>query len=259
MDSNHQSAIPLVLIHAFPLSSAMWHPQRDAFGQRLVTPDMPGFGGEPGLDEEGLTMERMAMHLARLLDARGIDRCILGGVSMGGYITFACLRTIRDRIAGLVLADTRATADSETARKGREAAMERIGAGDYEAYCETLLHKLLAERTRRDNPDLVDSVRRMMRETHPETASAALLGMLARPNSSDLLSSIDVPTAVIVGEHDAITTVEEAREMSSAIRDASLHVIPDAGHLSNIENPDAFNAAVSELMSRVPAAAGATA
>jgi 3-oxoadipate enol-lactonase len=259
MDPNRQSPLPLVLIHAFPLNCTMWQPQRAAFGDvMLYAPDLPGFGHEPGLDEEGLTMDRMALFVQRQLDARSIDRCVLGGLSMGGYVTFACLRTMRDRIAGLVLADTRAAADDDATRTGRAAAMERIGAGGYDEYCETLTHKLLAESTRRGRPEIVENVRRMMRDAHPETASAALLGMIARPDSRELLATIDVPTAVIVGEHDAITAVDEAREMSEAIPDATLHVIPDAGHLSNLENPDAFNEAVRELLARVTATVDAS-
>lgn len=255
MDSNHHSSTPLVLIHAFPMSSAMWRPQRASLGAELMlcTPDLPGFGSAPGLDEEGLTIDGMAMHVARLLDARGIDRCVLGGLSMGGYVAFACLRTMRDRIAGLLLADTRAAADDEATRKGRLAAMERIGAGDYREYCETLLHKLLAESTRRGRPEIVDEVRLIMLETHPETASAALLAMVGRADSRELLGTIDVPTAVIVGEHDAITAVDEARAMADAIPDARLYVIQGAGHLSNLENPEAFDAAARELMQRVGA------
>lgn len=255
MDSNRPQNLPLVLIHAFPLNGRMWRPQRDAFGLgvTLLTPDLPGFGTEPGLDEEGLSMERMALFVGHQLDSRGIDRCILGGLSMGGYVAFACLRAMRERIAGLVLADTRAAADDEETRKGRAAAMERIGAGEYEAYCDVLLQKLLAETTRRTRPDIVDEVRGIMRHAHPESASAALLGMLSRPDSRDLLASIDVPTAVIVGEHDAITAVDESRAMADAIPDATLTVIPGAGHLSNLENPEAFNDALRSLVARVAA------
>ena len=259
MDSNRASSLPLVLLHAFPLDCSMWQPQITALADvDIFAPDLPGFGNAPGFDQEGLTMDRMATHVAQQLDSRGIQRCVLGGLSMGGYVAFAALRAMRERIAGLILADTRAAADDETTRAGRMSAMERIGAGEYESYCETLLHKLLAESTRRTRPDVVDSVRRMMRRTHPETASAALLGMLGRADARDLLASIDVPTAVIVGEHDAITAVDESRAMAEAITDATLHVITDAGHLSNLENPDAFNDAVRALLVRVDATADAT-
>jgi 3-oxoadipate enol-lactonase len=254
MDSNHQRSLPLVLIHGFLLTGEMWHPQREAFGDGpFFTPDMPGFGMAPGLDEEVLAMDRMALFLRQQLDARSIDRCILGGLSMGGYVALACLRTMRDRIAGLVLADTRAAVDDEETRKGRLAAMERIGGGGYEEYCELMLQKLLAEKTRRGRPEVVEAVRRMMLATHPETAVAALLGMLGRDDSRDLLPTIDVPTAIVVGEHDAITRVEESQAMAEAIPGATLHIIADAGHLSNLEQPEAFNDALRQLVARVEA------
>jgi pimeloyl-ACP methyl ester carboxylesterase len=233
----------------------MWQPQREALATDvpLYTPDLPGFGTAPGLDEEALSMETLAGYVEHLLDAHGIERCILGGLSMGGYVAFACLRTMRTRIAGLILADTKAAADDDEGRKGRIAAMERIGSGDYVGYCETLIRKLLADTTRNERADVVEMIRHIMVSTHPETASAALLGMLSRPDSRDLLASIDVPTAVIVGEHDTITNVGEARSMVDAIRDASLHIIPDAAHLSNIDNPVAFNEAVRNLVAKVGA------
>lgn len=251
MDSN-ASPLPLVLLHAFPLNARMWHNQRDEFGgQRLVlTPDFPGFGAAPGLDDEAPTMDALAGYVEHMLDANGVDRCVLGGLSMGGYVALACMRTMRNRIAGLILADTKAGVDDDAGRKGRIAAMDRIGSGDYAGYIETLLHKLLAESTRRTFPEIVDTVRGIMLDTHPESASAALLAMLSRADSTALLPGFDVPTAVIVGESDAITSTDEARLMADAIPDASLTIIPNAGHLSNIENPDAFNDAVRELIVR---------
>lgn len=255
MNSTHQHSLPLVLIHAFPLNGSMWKPQHDELDQDLVivTPDLPGFGNEPGLDEEVLSMDRLALFVGQLLDARGIDRCILGGLSMGGYVALACLRSMRERIAGLVLADTRAAADDDETRKGRVGAMERIGGGGYLEYCELLLQKLLAEKTRRTRSELVSTVRRNMLEAHPESAVAALLGMLSRADARELLSTIDVPTAVIVGELDAITTVDDSRAMADAIPGATLHIIADAGHLSNLEQPEAFNAALRQLIGRVGA------
>ncbi|MBC8145843.1 MAG: alpha/beta fold hydrolase [bacterium] len=253
MDSGRTSSLPLVLIHAFPMTAEMWRPQRDALRGEIpvYTPDLPGFGAAPGLDEEALTMDTLAGYVEHLLDAHGIDRCVLGGLSMGGYVALACMRSMRARIAGLILADTKAAPDDEDGRKSRISAIERIGSGDYEGFCDALIVKLLAESTRKSKPDVVANVRRIMASMHPETASAAVLGMLARPDSRDILPTFDIPTAVIVGEHDAITNVDEARSMVEAIPDATLHIIPDAGHISNLENPDAFNAAVRELVARV--------
>jgi len=244
---------PLVLIHAFPLHSGMWEPQREALSGvvDIVTPDLPGFGNAPGLDDESFTMDRAAHYLGRDLEARGIDRFILGGLSMGGYVAFACLRQFRERIAGLILADTRASADSEEGQAGRYASAERIGRGEFDAVVEELLEKLLSRKTRSERPELVERVRRIMLETLPESAVAAQLGMAARIDSTDMLASIDVPTALIFGAEDAITTVEEGKAMAEKIPNARLHILPDAGHLSNLEDPEGFNAAVRELIEAV--------
>ncbi len=243
----------LVFVHAFPLQSAMWQPQQNAFGHdvRVFAPDLPGFGGQAQLDGEAFSMKLAARFVQRELDANKIDRFVLAGLSMGGYIAFECWRLFGDRIDGMILADTRATPDSEEARAGRYAAAERIGRGDFGGWAEELLGKLLAETTLRDKPELVDVVRRIIHSSPPESAVAALLGMAQRSDSTSLLSEINVPVAVIVGEDDKIISVAEARAMSSAIPDATFTSIAEAGHLSNLENYGAFNTAVKNLLDLV--------
>src|SRR5512133_2341398 len=236
----------IVLLHAFPLNSRMFAPQLEALGRDylVVAPDFPGFGEQPGLDQESLTMERAALFVGRELESRGVGRCVLGGLSMGGYVALECWRAFPEKICGLVLADTRAEADSPEALQGRYDAMERIGAGRYAEYAETLLRKLLCETTRSERPDVVADVLDMMMEVHPQYATAAILGMAERRDCSDLLPSITVPTAVIVGEHDAVTPPSAAEALARAIPDAALTVIPRAGHISNLENAAAFNGAI---------------
>jgi pimeloyl-ACP methyl ester carboxylesterase len=185
------------------------------------------------------------------LDARGIERCVLGGLSMGGYVAFECWRLFRPRIAGLILADTRAAADDEKTRAGRYDAVERIGRGEVEGVLEDQLKKLLSEKTRSGRSDVTDAVRAIMRRTVPTSLIAAQLGMAARRDSGDLLSGIDVPVALIFGEEDAITTVEEGKRMAAEIPDARLTLVPGAGHLSNLEMPAEFNRAVLSLVEDV--------
>ncbi len=255
MASSHDHRPTLVLIHAFPLHSGMWREQQRALADiaDVVTPDLPGFHHAPGLDEESFTLERIARHLRHELEAKGIDRCIIGGLSMGGYIAFEFFRQFPEKVCGLLLADTKAAADTDEARKGRYASVEKIGHGDFDAFAEGMMEKLLAEKTRRENPELVEQVRRMMYDSPPESAVAALLGMSIRRDSTELLPTINVPTALIFGEHDAVTTVDEGKMMAEAIPDARLHIVKNAGHLSNLENPAEFNAAVTELLERVDA------
>lgn len=243
----------LVFVHAFPLQSAMWQPQQNAFGDdvRVFAPDLPGFGGQARLDGETFSMKLAARFVQRELDANKIDRFVLAGLSMGGYIAFECWRLFGDRIDGMILADTRATPDSQEARAGRYAAAERIGRGDFAEWAEELLGNLLSPATLRDKPDLVDVVRRIIHSSPPESAVAALLGMAQRNDSTSLLSEINVPVSVIVGEDDRIISVAESRAMASEMPNATFTSIAGAGHLSNLENHDAFNTAVKKLLELV--------
>lgn len=243
----------LVFVHAFPLQSAMWQPQQNAFGDdvRVFAPDLPGFGGQARLDGETFSMKLAARFVQRELDANKIDRFVLAGLSMGGYIAFECWRLFGDRIDGMILADTRATPDSQEARAGRYAAAERIGRGDFAEWAEELLGNLLSPATLRDKPDLVDVVRRIIHSSPPESAVAALLGMAQRNDSTSLLSAINVPVSVIVGEDDRIISVAESRAMASEMPNATFTSIAGAGHLSNLENHDAFNTAVKKLLELV--------
>lgn len=254
-DSQTQRPV-LVLLHAFPLDSRMWEPQRSALADYvdLITPDLPGFGLAPGFDEESLTMARAAEIVEAELDAREIERCILGGLSMGGYIAFECWRRFSSRIDGLLLADTKATPDTEGGRNKRFSAAERIGHGEYLLYVEELLGTLLSESTRREHPAVEIAVRAIAQSTTPTAAISGLLGMASRADSSDLLDGIHVPAALIFGEHDAVTTVDEGRGISHRIPNATLTIVPEAGHLSNIENPHAFNHAVIDLIAAVTSA-----
>jgi pimeloyl-ACP methyl ester carboxylesterase len=240
------SSPTLVLLHAFPFTSAMWEAQRplaDRFP--MVTLDFPGFGDEPGIDEEMLSMKRCAEFVEGELEGRGIERAILCGLSMGGYVAFECWRRFPEKIAGLILADTKATADTDEGRQKRYDAAERIGRGEYRAYVDELLDGLLTNETRSSRPDVVERVRAIAASILPETAIAALLGMASRSDSTPLLPSITVPTLLIFGEKDGVTKVGEGRTMAAAIPNARLVTIAGAGHLSNIERPGEFNEAVS--------------
>ncbi len=252
MNTRNASRPTLLLLHAFPLHSAMWEPQGSlADRAELYAPDFPGFGYEPGLDGESFTMEMAAQFIHQQLDARGIDRCVICGLSMGGYVALACWRMFPERIAGLILADTKASADTEDARKARYDGVERIGRGDFDGYIDETLGKVLAEQTRASQPDVVRAVKHIAFGSPSESAVGALLGMAARPDSTPLLSTISVPTALIFGEHDAVTSIDEGKKMAGMIPGAELTIIEEAGHLSNLENPDAFNRAVLALLDRV--------
>ena len=241
--------LPLVLLHAFPVNRRMWAAEREALAPRyrVITPDFRGHG-ESGLAEEDSTMERLAEDVCGLLDELKLERVVLGGLSMGGYAAFAFLRRHAGRVAALILADTRAGADSEDGRKARydsAALAEKEGAG---VIAERLLPKLLGATTQANKPEVVAAVRAMILSTPPAGIARALRGMAARSDSTPLLGAIRVPTLILVGEEDTLTPPAESEAMAKAIPGAALVKIPAAGHLANLEQPAAFTRALEDFL-----------
>lgn len=240
------SGEPMLLVHAFPLSGAMWERQIMAFAgrRRVIAPDLRGFGATP-LGAEAVSMDRYADDLAGLLDALGIGEATLVGLSMGGYIAFAFLRRHRARLAGLILADTRPQADTPEGRDGREANARLVLAQGTSVLADKMLPGLLA-------PGASDAVkaevRGLIEANRPEGVAAALRAMAARPDSTDLLPTIAVPTLVLVGSEDGLTPPPVARAMADLIPGSGFAEIAGAGHLSNLEQPEAFNIALRELL-----------
>jgi len=235
---------PVLLLHAFPLNAAMWESQRAALGSRTtLTPNFPGFGGRPASAPE---LDRFAQAVIEDMDAAGIPQAVVVGLSMGGYVAFRLHALAPGRLAGLVLADTKAGADDEAGRAKRTdqaARARREGLGWLE---EALLPALLGGTTRRERAEVVTAVRGLMAEADPEGVARALEAMRGRPDSTPNLEEIQVPVLVLVGEEDTLTPVDEARKIVAGVQHGQLTVIPRAGHLSNLEAPDRFN---EELLS----------
>jgi pimeloyl-ACP methyl ester carboxylesterase len=242
----------LVLLHAFPLHSGMWAPQLEHLSarQRVVAPDFLGFGGSDAPDSMSrYTMLGYADLLAGLLDRLGLDRVALGGLSMGGYVAFAFLRQYADRVSALVLADTRAGADTTEIYERRTDQQDQVARIGTTALIEVLLAGLLSDHTRAERLELVEQVRRLM--ANPAAGYiGALEAMKHRPDATDELARIAVPTLVLVGEDDALSPPDVAREMHERIPTSELAVLPRAGHLSNMEAAKEFNAAVDDFLSR---------
>jgi pimeloyl-ACP methyl ester carboxylesterase len=242
----------LVLLHAFPLSAAMWEPQFDALdGWRVVAPDMRGFRSPdgPGVERPGEpTMEELAMDVEHVLDALGVGEAVIGGCSMGGYVAFALLRRAPVRFRGMVLADTRATADTEEGKAGRRKMQQMAMTGGSTAVADDMLPKLLGESTRRDRPEVERHVRALIEANGPEAIAGAVGAMMGRQDSRPLLQTIACPVLILVGAEDALTPPSASEEMQRAIRGSRLEIVPRAGHLSNLENPAAFNAALTRFL-----------
>ena len=243
----------VLLLHAFPLGLAMWEEQSRALAgtHRVVSFDARGFGGSPPGDGP-LTMERIADDAVGVLDHLGLSRAVVVGLSMGGYAALALVRRHPDRLRGLVLANTRAGADTPEARQNRAALAERVLKEGAEAAAEASLPRLLGATTHRDRPAVVDGLRRIILGNPPRGIADALHGLASRADSTPTLREVRVPTLVVGGDEDVLTPVAEAESLQRGIAGSRLVVIPQAGHLSNLENPPAFERALREFLAEVP-------
>jgi pimeloyl-ACP methyl ester carboxylesterase len=245
--------VPVVLLHAFPLSSTMWEAQHDGLADvcRLITPDLRGFGGSP-LGDDPPSVDRMADDVAALLDRLGLDRVVLGGLSMGGYVVMAFLRRHPDRVRAVVLASTKGGADPEPARQNRERiAREVVADRGTQVLVDDVLPGLLGESTKKQRPEVLARVRELVLATQPAAVAWAQRAMAARPDSFDTLRRADVPALVLVGDEDELFPLREGQAMADALPDARLVTIGGSGHLSPMENPDEFNAAVRGFVGSV--------
>jgi pimeloyl-ACP methyl ester carboxylesterase len=237
---------PIMLVHAFPMSSAMWQPQLEALASeaRVIVPDLRGFGASE-VPNGPYTMETFADDLAALLDHLQIERVVLAGVSMGGYVAFAFWRRYASRVRALVLSDTRATADSDEARAARESNAQLAETQGARVIADMMLPNLLAPTAL---PETQNRVRDIIVGNQPYGIASALRGMALRPDSSDLLPAINVPTLLVVGSEDGLTAPEEMRGLQQRIAGSRLVEVPDAGHLPNLENGEVFTEALREFV-----------
>jgi 3-oxoadipate enol-lactonase len=245
---------PLVLLHGFPLDRSMWRFQIPAFRQthRVIAPDLRGLG-ESISDDEVTHTDDMARDVVELLDALNIPAAVICGLSMGGYVAFSLYRQFPERVKALILADTRAQADTEAARQTRLEQAKLVAKDGLAPLADGMVEKLLAPVSLNKNLDLFEEIRWMIVRTPDRGGAAAMKGMAARPDSMEMLGKILVPALIIVGEDDAITPVEAAEQMHNAIRGSQLVRIPDCGHMSCMERPDEFNRAVSQFLKDIEA------
>jgi len=240
---DHGIGQPVIFLHAFPLNRTMWEGQRMALLNeqkfRLVALDWRGFG-ESDIDTNISTMEMFADDVAGLMDALGMEQAVLCGLSMGGYAAFAFLRKHPQRVKALILADTKPEADTEDGKANREKLAQLAEAEDMDAIADWQVPLLLAEHTRQYHSEVEVRVRHMIDVATPLGIAAAARGMAQRADSTELLARITCPTLVLVGEQDALTPPTMAQAYTSRISGAQFAVLPGAGHLSNLEQPEAF-------------------
>ena len=250
---NLQGSGPTVLlIHGFPLDQRIWAPQVEELSRdfTVVVLDLRGHGRSEATQGVYL-MEQLASDAKALLDHIGVDRIVLGGLSMGGYVAFAFLREFGEMVRGLILCDTRAEADSEEAKARREQQAVEVLRDGTGPLADRLIGGMLTAGTRQRDKLLTGHVYDIMRSQQPVGMAGALRGMARRPDSTPLLGSVRVPTLIVVGEEDQTTPLSDARKMASGIKDAELVVVPNAAHLTSLERPVEVNVAVRRFLERL--------
>lgn len=249
---DHGNGFPIVLLHAFPLSRLMWAPQEAGLAPqfRIVTLDLRGHG-ESDAPLQHYSLDQAADDVRGLLDYLSIRQAVLVGLSMGGYILFAFYRKYAERVKGLVLADTRAQADTDEGKQARfEMAQIAYTQGTI-AIADRMLPKLLSPATIQTRPELVQRVRAMIEGNHVSGIAGDLMAMAERPDSVPLLQQMTCPAQIIVGELDLPTPPSDAKFMVDRIPNAHLTILPGAAHLSNLEQPDLFNETVRSFVANV--------
>lgn len=249
-DVGPPDAPAVLLIHGFPLGRWMWEAQHDAVtaaGYRLIVPDLRGFG-DTAATPPPYSMDGYADDLAALLDHLGVRRVVLGGLSMGGYVLFAFWRRHADRVAALLLADTRPTPDAPEAQQNRHRAIEEVQRAGVSSFTDGFTVGLLGAAAKADNPALLGTLQERAAANSAEGVMGALAALAARPDSTPTLATITAPTLIVVGAEDAVTPPAVHQEMGRAIAGSRVVTLPGAGHLSPMEAPALFNAAFGEFL-----------
>ena len=244
----------LILIHGFPLSADMWLPQlaRVPVGWQFVAPDVRGFRGMgPAFEDaqlQGASIDDYADDIIQLMDHLDLPKAAICGLSMGGYIAMALAARAPKRVTHLILADTKMSADGDEAKAGRDKMRDMVEREGPASVATAMLPKLMGETAKRDQPDLGDALRRLIEVNRTESIVGALGALKGRPDRSADLAQIRVPTLVICGAEDALTPPADSDAMAATIPGATLVMIPTAGHMSNLEQPFAFNAALQQFL-----------
>lgn len=243
------TGLPLLLIHGFPHDRRLWRAQVAGLQgtARVIAPDLRGFGASDD-PVRAMTMDDHAADLHELLEELGIQKVVVAGLSMGGYIALAFLARYPSVVKGLILCNTRAGADSAEAREGRETTARKVMEGGMSELAHVMLPKMLSQEWLSTQPGVSSSIKTMMAEQRPAGVVAALRGMAARPDRTDMLATIGVPTLIITGSEDTLIVPGESEAMVKRIPGSELMIIPGVAHLSNVEAPEAFNSSVRVFM-----------
>jgi pimeloyl-ACP methyl ester carboxylesterase len=242
--------VPLLLIHGFLLDRTLWRPQIAGLTQiyRVIAPDLRGFGQSSDTHGETMTMEQYAADIKSVLDSANVKQAVIGGISMGGYIALAFYAQYADRVRGLILANTRAVPDSKEARQARLTNAQKVSDVGPSSLVETMAPQMLKSAP---NAEIEIAARSMMMRQRSPGIMSALRGMAARPDRTALLRFVTVPVLIVSGAQDALIPPSESEAMHALIPNSRLVIIKDAGHLSNLDEADAFNQEIREFYKQV--------
>lgn len=252
IDEGRPDAIPVVLIHGFPFSHDMWGPQiellKDRF--RVIAYDLRGHG-KSGVGDGQFVLEFFVDDLVALLDQLKIEKAVLCGLSMGGYIALRATERNPERVRALILADTQSKADSNEAKLRRAAAIKSIQTSGVKSYADSFLKSVFTTQSLSSNNEGVEKIRQIIRSNSAQGMCGALLALLSRTDTTDALSGIKVPTLILVGEEDTLTPPSAAGEMRNKILGSQFHSMANAAHMSNLEATEEFNKHLLDFLVRL--------
>lgn len=247
------SGIPVLLIHGFPFYGRMWAGQLESLsgGARVIVPDLPGFGDSPAR-EGSPTVEQYAEDCIAILDALDImEPVVIGGLSMGGYIALAAAKMVPLRTRGLILVSTRAGADSDEAKAGRDKTITQVKERGASVVAESMYPKLLSPGSYKAKPAVATELQQIMEGATTDGVVGALSAMRDRPDSNSLLPNLHMPTLIIHGKDDQVIPYAEAEAMAKGIPHSDLHLIDKAGHLPNMEQPEEFDSVMKKFLAKM--------
>jgi len=252
VEIGNTSALPVLFLHGFPFSHEMWTPQLDVVGTkyRAIAYDIRGHG-DSFVGDGQFTMEGHVDDLIGLMDHLKIHKAVIVGLSMGGYITLRALERNPERFRAAVLCDTRSEADSNEGKLKRAAGVVSVKEHGSEVFAEAFVKAVFAPESFKTKPEAVESIKQTIKQTTPLSIAGTLIALAARTDTTASLSSIKIPTLILVGEHDATTPPAASQAMHERIPGSELHLIPQAAHMSNIENTDFFNEKLLIFLKRV--------
>ncbi|MFN0274198.1 MAG: alpha/beta fold hydrolase [Chitinophagales bacterium] len=240
----------IIFLHAFPLDGRMWAQQilvlKDQY--TLFVPDMRCFGKNLSNDAVFCTIDTYADDILQMMNDENLNKAVLCGLSIGGYIILRCMQKFPERISKVILADTKAENDDNTGLLNRAATITKLQDGKQNEVIEGLLGKLMSKHTIDNKPRVVTDVREMMEQQTALAMQSATAALAMRINSKEFLKDIKVPALILVGADDALTPPVFSQTLNEQIAGSILHTIQNAGHLSNMEQPEEFNALVMKFL-----------